>query len=617
MRGRGTMTDMRFLTTHIHCFIKDRVNIHTQKTPRLLMLTLRDLIFGKLICSKLTFGKLICGKLTLFAFTMLTLTLLAWPDAAWAATAKATVSKNTVELNEPFQLNISVDANLGNNALDLTPIGKNFNYGRPHLSNSTSIINGTVTRLTQWRIVLAAKEVGRFTLPSFTLDGMKTLPISIKVVASDPKNKNNAENIKIISTLNREEGYIGETFVYHVRLMIGAQVESLTLQAPFGDGLTVEQIGKDVQSETLINGRQFVLVNRKYQITPTKVGKLYLEGAILTGTEITGNKWGSTLGVPFSRKTTLSTLNVKDKPADHIGLWLPTPALELSQYWEPEAFNDAPLESASKNPASVHKLSVKVGEPINRILTLKIKNMAQSAMPDLDLKYPDRVRVYSDKPEYTEEGSFRVMRVKQVIIPRAQGNVTLPGMKITWFNTTTKKEEVTQIPGLTLNIEQNDEALSAQPVLPPNPPLINNAQSSLTPAQALLCSSYWPWATGLFAFLWLITLILYLHKLDVFKRPEKSISLFSLPLKNTFDALKMAVKTNDALTVATQYPLWCCSHLPNDMQQQIEAEIHAMMASYYSKDTNKWDNTHLLFLLKKASKVKIHPAKGNLLNDLE
>lgn len=570
---------MRILTTALPAFMRKSIMDHTRKTVCLLILALA-----------------------------------VFPRVALAATAKATVSKNTVELNEPFQFQISVDANLGNNALNLTPLEKHFNYGRPHLSNSTSITNGTVTRLTQWRVVLAAKEVGNFTIPSFTIDGMKTLPIKIKVLATSPKNKSNEDAIKIISTLNREDGYIGETFTYHVRLMIGARVDSPTLQPPFGEGLMVEQIGEDVQSETLINGRQYILVNRQYQITPTKVGQLYLEGATLTGTQITGNKWGSTLGVPFNRKAKLSALNVKEKPQGYTGLWLPTPALELSQHWEPDALEDIALSQAAKDKdASNKRFPVTVGEPINRIITLKIKHIAQSSFPDLNIKYPDSVRVYSDKPEYSEENNVRTMRVKQVIIPRKEGEITLPAMKIKWFNTTTKKEETTQIPGISLDVKPGESALNAQPVLPPTPLI----QNSATPNQMLLGSKYWPWATALFAFLWVVTLILYLGKLNVIKMPLKSMPRFTSPPKSAFDELKNAVLINDAMTVATQFPLWNASHLPKDLHNEIDEEIQSMMAAYYSKDTNSWKNDHLLLLLKKAAKVKSGTRKSSILDDLK
>lgn len=555
------------------------------------------------------------------------------PTAANAAKAEATVSKNIVKLNEAFQLTISVDESLSNDALNLTPLNKSFNYGRPHISNSTSIINGKVNRLTEWRIALAAKETGRYNIPSFNLNGLKTLPISITVIAKDKKDTAaEVDAIQLQATLKRNQGYISESFSYHVRLMIGTRVESPSLAAPFGEGLTVEQIGEDIQAETVINGRRFIVVSREYQITPTTVGKLTIEGAVFTGTEVTRNQWGPALAVPISKQAKNITLTVKDKPASYTGLWLPTPALELSQHFEPDSLNEMTVDK---------RISAKVGEPINRILTLKIKNIAQSAMPDLNVTYPKSVRMYSDKPVYRDEGDFRVMQVKQVIIPREQGEITLPAISIKWFNIDTEREHTTDIDALTLNVEPAEILTSAAPI----PAAITSVPSSLNQPNMVQVTSagYWPVATGFFALLWLTTMGLYYRQWHLQTSHKNTVSMVNNHKLKGLDELEAATKSNDALRVATEYNLWDSREVDPELYQQINTEIQAMMASHYRKKstpskTNKaskmsktsktskessqqvitaWDNTQLLALLKKSRNNKTQHPKDNALKELD
>ncbi len=140
-------------------------------------------------------------------------------------------------MSDPFQLTVSVDDSVDNDALDLSPLAKDFNYGRPSVSSSTSIINGSMTRSTEWRVALAAKEIGTFTIPSFDIDGMKTAPITIKVLKSS-QSGTQADNqaVEVKAKLDRHAGYIGESFNYRVQLLIGTRVESPALQAPFGEG---------------------------------------------------------------------------------------------------------------------------------------------------------------------------------------------------------------------------------------------------------------------------------------------------------------------------------------------------------------------------------------------
>ncbi len=323
-------------------------------------------------------------------------------------------------------------------------------------------------------------------------------------------------------------------------------------------------MGDDVQAETVLNGRRYIVVSREYQVTPTKSGELTLNGAVFTGTQVKGNGWGSSLGVPVSRQAKDVTLSVKGKPAGYTGLWLPTPNLQLTQSWEPGSL--------------VQKPSAKVGEPVNRIITLKIKNIAQSAMPNLSLNYPASARVYSDKPEYREDGDYTVMTVKQVIIPREEGRVTLPAMSINWFNTQTGKQQTTSIDGLSLTVKAGDSTATVQPVLPAQPSTqLTTAEDSAGNTNVVVNAGYWPWATGAFAFLWLGTLVMYI------RRPRVStVSATRQPLINDCHAsalqvLEAAVVANDAVRVAARYRDWKTAHLPEDLQQAIEAEINSMM----------------------------------------
>ncbi|WP_434361129.1 BatD family protein [Parasalinivibrio latis] len=526
------------------------------------------------------------------------------PGLALAAEAIATVSKNVVGVNDPFQLTISVDESVDNDALDLSPLGKDFNYGRPNVSSSTSIINGSMTRSTEWRVALAAKQIGTFTIPSFDVDGMRTAPITIKVLKSSQRG-NQADNqaVEVKAKLDRQSGYIGETFNYRVQLLIGTRIESPTLRAPYGNGLEVAQVGDDVQAETVLNGRRYIVVSREYQITPTKAGELTLNGAVFTGTQVKGNGWGPSLGVPVSRQAKTLTLSVKDKPASYTGLWLPTPNLQLEQKWEPATLSQ--------------KLSAKVGEPINRIITLKIKNIAQSAMPNLSLDYPATVRVYSDKPEYSEDGDYTVMTVKQVIIPREEGTVVLPAMSISWFNTKTGKQQTTSINGLTLDIKPGENSAASQPLMPQQTLVQPNEAPGSAQTVKVVNAGYWPWATGAFALLWLGTLVMYVRKPKV--APAAATSSQSGYVDGSAGALlamEAAVVANDAVRVAAQYRNWDKAHLPDDLCQAIESEVNAMMASRYSTGSAEWNNSQLLSLLKKAAKVKKGKKTGETLSQL-
>ncbi|KXF80004.1 hypothetical protein ATN88_11505 [Enterovibrio coralii] len=523
------------------------------------------------------------------------------PNLAWAATAQATVSNNVVRVGDAFQLTIAVDASVDNDELDLSALSKDFVYGRPNISSSTQIINGDMSRSTVWRVAVAAKETGTFTVPSFDIDGMKTAPISIKVLAASDKSTQVANSaVEVQASVDRDTGYIGESFIYRARLLIGTRIDSPSLQAPFGDGLNVKPIGEDAQSEAIINGRRYVVIERNYQITPTKAGALRLEGAVFTGSEVKGSGWGSSLGLPISRQAESVTLKIKDKPADYKGLWLPTSSLTLSQRWEPDTLGG--------------EQTAKVGEPINRVISLSIANTAQSAMPNLSITYPNQVRVYSDKPEYTQQGDATVMTLKQVIIPREEGKIDLPALSINWFNTQTGKQEKAEISGLSLNVEPGDIAAQPSPALPEL--AVQTPASTQVRAKVVTSAGYWPWATGAFALLWLATLVMYIRKPRHIASGAADTSVVQQPSQHGLNALVDAVKANNAVKVSSAYRAWNKDHLPTALKREIEDEINAMMAASYSPNAHAWNNATLLGLLEKAAKVKTNSQQAKVLADL-
>ena len=133
------------------------------------------------------------------------------PALATAAQAVATVSKNIVAVNEVFQLTISIDDNVNTSTLDLSPLDKNFSYSRPRVSSGTSMINGVVTRNTEWQISLMANAVGEFTIPSFKIGATTTEPIVItSLKSSDPIARASPHRISDLTTISAKNSSTSE-----------------------------------------------------------------------------------------------------------------------------------------------------------------------------------------------------------------------------------------------------------------------------------------------------------------------------------------------------------------------------------------------------------------------
>ncbi|UXI03793.1 BatD family protein [Photobacterium sp. TY1-4] len=505
-----------------------------------------------------------------------------WPT--YAAQAVATVSKNQVAVNEVFQLTISIDDSVNVNALDLSVLAPDFNYGTPRTSSQTKMLNGVVSRQTEWRIALATKAVGEFTIPRFRIGATITDPIVITSTQTSAQ-VSDQPDIKISTEIDKNSLYLGESVRYTVRLMIGEQMSQATLVPPAAEGLEVKQVGEDRQAEPVLNGRRYLAITREYQITANQPGRHQLQGAEFRGNILKqGRGFGSTVRMPIEKKADDLELEVKDIPSGYFGLWLPTEDLQLTQQWQPE--ND----------------EIRVGAPITRTITLKMKNTEQSKMPNLSLDYPGSVKVYNEKPVYSHVNDYTVMTLKQVIIPRAQGSLTLPPLAVNWWNTTTSTQQVSQLDGLTLLVlpgdPLNNAALPLQTegdatrslnvqVLRPDPEVIRDA-------------GWWPWLTALFASLWLLSTGLWFNARRNPRhqtKPSPSRDIEQTPL----ESLRLAVQANQPLQAQLHYQRWCQQHEGHPQQSQMAQAVHEMMAAHYQKPSEtsetRWNNRDLLRLI--------------------
>ncbi|WP_394167541.1 BatD family protein [Photobacterium piscicola] len=544
-----------------------------------------------------------CRSPWLLLLTMLVALL---PLQAIAAQAEATVSKNVVAVNQVFQLTVSVDTAINPNSVDFSVLSPDFAYGQPSVSSSTSLINGAMSRNTTWTLALAAKKVGTATIPAFKIGSSQTTPITISVLKGSQKNNtaaSNQTNVRVTAEIDKNTLYVGESINYRVKIVIGEQLSQASLSAPSGDGLTVSQVGQDAQNNIVQNGRRYLVITRNYQLTAEKAGKIIIHGSKFNGDAVRGaNGFSSGITIPVSEDARNITVDIKSKPNNYKGLWLPTADLQLQQAWQPQTSNH-------------NDVTTKVGEPITRTITLRIKDVAQSNMPNINLTYPDTVRIYNEKPEYSAENGYSIMTLKQVIIPRQTGKVTLPSLTINWWNTTTEKQQRSEIKGLTLNViadpTANNQFSPPAAITPPT--------TTIHSTKAITTAGIWPWTTLIFALLWLITLVLFIKKRQ---QPVVTTTVTAAQTTDLISILEAAINANEPIKVQTYYQQWRQQQYATLMAQpqllqQLDHEVQAMMAAHYSASNNNWNKQTLLALLTQAKQLTVTKQTSMTLSSLD
>ncbi|GHE80377.1 BatD family protein [Thalassotalea profundi] len=408
----------------------------------------------------------------------------------------ASVDKNPVIANESFVLTITADDDIDANALDTSPLLDDFIVGRTSVSSQTSMVNFKTTRLTKWTTVLIAKQEGTYSIPSFSIEGQKTQPITLKVVSpSDTSAANIQQDIFITNDISAKEVYVQQQITLTVKLHFSSELKRGSLTEPTLPGANITQIGKDIENETIINGRRYRVIERTYAISPQQSGEMVIQSPLFSG-EIMQPSARRSNFLSFAETKPVSVvgeeiaITVKPIPQDYQGVWLPSELIALHQEWQPEAEK------------------FKVGEPITRVITLTAAGLSKEQLPLINVEVPGGLKIYPDQAElHTGINNNRLVSQKVrnfAIVASKPGNYLLPEIRIPWWNTKTNRMEHATIPAEHITIAPNAD-------LPQQNTPLNNAEpetvpsnSAITPPSQVIIEKA-SWLQWLFLGLWLLT----------------------------------------------------------------------------------------------------------------
>lgn len=518
---------------------------------------------------------------------LLTAILTLMSPFALATNVTATVSTNKVVKNQVFQLRVVVDSKVSSDAIDFSQLEKDFYVGRPSFGSSMNFINGKRSDSSEWNISLAAQRLGVATIPSFSIDGAASQPIPIQV-SVDNDQPQVSDLVELHSNLNKTTLYPRESTQLSTRLIVKAdprRLQNPNIIAPNAQGLTIEPIGEPNQYQAVVDGVEVTVVDHNYLVTAIDPGQFTISGIGFKGSVVYGdNRSGTTKLVSADTPATEFQISVEAIPSDYQGQWLPASSLTLTQDWR---------DSSGKEIDPSQPYTTTVGESITREIYLDIQGLASEQFPDIKINYPKSVRLYQEKPQFTDLGNGKTrMTVKQVLIAQQQGQIDLNPVTLNWWDSSNHKQETANLNSLQLMVEPasilNTESISAPP------PAAQQAQSVTVYKPGI-----WPYLTGLFALLWLITLVLW-------KKSSKGDSSIE-PQTNkstTEDKLKSALAMDDKVQANFLLSCWLAEHpdIESVVREKIEQERAAMNLSNYSQSGQKWQAKELLSLLKKVKK---------------
>ncbi|WP_061016366.1 BatD family protein [Vibrio splendidus] len=524
--------------------------------------------------------------------------------SALAATAVASVSQNSVTKDQVFLLRVATDEKVSSDALDLTALQQDFYVGTPSFGSSMRIVNGSRSVSSEWNISLAPLRLGKIHIPSFDIEGAKTKPITINVAVNKaaPTQHDMAE---FQLNLSKDSLYPQEVAELDVKLIIKADPRRLQdpkIAPPSSPSLDVEPIGESKQFQDVLNGQEVTVVQQSFRISSPKAGQFKLIGPKLTGAVVYSTNNSSTTRL-FQLDTPVETLEVtvKEVPKGYQGEWLPTSSFKLIQQWSDSQGNQ--LANSSTLSDDKPNIEMEAGDSLTRTITMTASNLTQHQLPKLNITYPNSVRVYEEKPQFgTTQSGDAVVVYKQVLIPKEAGNISLPDVSQTWFNTDSQSEQTSKAQGLELTVKASDRAASS------TPPVTATPAQQVSPTVITVDSpGIWPYLTALFAVLWLVSSAIAFYfwsRRGVTTKPTHIVERQS----NTADALIEALKAKDGVMTRTLFEQWKAENpdLDDETLKAVEAEFTKLNQSLYGEagsSAQTWSPDLAIKAVKKPKRV--------------
>jgi hypothetical protein len=445
-----------------------------------------------------------------------------------AQSVKAYVDRNPVMEDETFRLVVEAEGASSSDGPNLQSLEENFSLLGTSHNQQMSIINGQTSSVTRWVTTLAPKRTGTFTIPSIQVGKGSSRPLNIIVKEpSQITGDNPQRDVFLEAEVDSHSPYIQGQVLLTLRLVSAVSLQEGKLDDPEIQWGMVERVGKDTSYETIRRGRRYQVTERRYAIIPQKAGPQIIPPVLLSGSipdqrpqrstleEFFGNRRRNQGGGPFTSlfqttrpihiRSPKISLTVKDMPADVKGnVWLPAKEFTIKETWSPDTEN------------------IQMSEPLTRTVVMFAKGLRGEQLPELPVPDYGSVKTYPDKAQTNTEfdGKWVVgtREEKYALVPTQPGPVTVPGIRIPWWNIEKARWETAELPSRTLTVlgdlpTQSARILQQQPDQFSNtaPPVENGTievsldSSGLSPMVS--GSNRWEWIAGGLMGVWLLTLV--------------------------------------------------------------------------------------------------------------
>jgi len=372
-------------------------------------------------------------------FSVLTLALLLFTNSAAAGTLTASVDRKQITENDSFRLFLRYDEQVGFGQPDLTVLKKDFRVINQQRANQFRSMNGKTVSFTEWTLMLSPLRTGTLIIPSVEFDGQHSQAIEVSVNELSQSVKNQiAKEFFFDIEVDTKNTYVQAQVIYTEKLYYSVNHEDPTLSEFKVTNAHVMPLGEVRQYNTNINGQRMGVYERRFAIFAEESGEMVIPGQKFSANIVNAyNRWSR--GRPVSVVAEPIRIAVKSTPTSYPqASWLPSPQITISDRWS--------------KPYSEWQ----VGEPITRSITINAQGLSGSQLPKIALPIVKGLKYYPDQSEHNDktdsQGIQGILEQSLAIVPTQSGRVTIPEMRIPWWNVESNRLEYAILPAQTVTV---------------------------------------------------------------------------------------------------------------------------------------------------------------------
>ena len=475
-----------------------------------------------------------------------------------AAAVSAKLDRSSAVVGETVTLVLQTSDTDQSLDTDLSVLQRDFDVLNRRSETQMSFVNGRQSASVRVVITLEPKRAGNLLIPALQFPGSRSAPTYLKVSAAPALAPGDAEPVFIEVTVQPESGpyYVLSQLSLLVRIFYQANLTEAAINPPAPDQASVRLLD-EVPYQSDRNGKRYRVLERRYAIFPERSGTLTIPPMQLSGRLI--EKPSDRLWQPQVRGRRVRVeseplvLEIKPRPAGYTGdFWLPARRITLSQ-------------QISDNE------KLHVGEPVTRTVILDAQGLEENMLEEPAWPEVPSVRIYPDQPQgiSRDDGEWVLghKEFRYAIVPENAGELVLPEIQLDWWDTVANKQRTAVLPEHRVNVLPSE--LSQAAIAPPPVPAVVPGVSvgAFTSADSLPGKTLlWRTTTGVFAFLWLLTLFFYFRRSPVVTVSNGKNGTASLDEKELLKQIQQACQKGDASSARKDLAQWIRNYAPHSMR---------------------------------------------------